>query len=72
MTKTYELGCVLVGNANRLLGKSATLKEKFVLGGTRFYDDTAITHYNHEYFDKIYETFARCTTPIRTCQAWRR
>src|ERR1700733_9634305 len=57
-TETYdELAmCVLVGNAKRLLGKSATLKEKFVLGCTRFYDDIAITHSNHKYFDKIYET----------------
>ena len=48
--------CVLADDAMRLLGKSATWKEKFVLGGARFYDDITITHSYHEYFDKIYET----------------
>ena len=35
---------------------SPAWKEKFVLGGARFYDDITITHSDHEYFDKIYET----------------
>jgi hypothetical protein len=48
--------CVLADDAKRLLGKSATWKEKFILGGARFYGDITITHSDHEYFDKTYET----------------
>lgn len=48
--------CVLADDAKRLLGKSATWKEEFVLGGARFYNDITITHSDHEYFDKICET----------------
>ena len=57
-TDTYDelVMCVLADDAKKLLGKSATWKERFVLGGARFYDDITITHSDHEYFDKIYET----------------
>ncbi len=48
--------CVLADDAKKLLGKGATWKERFVLGGARFYDDITITHSDYEYFDKIYET----------------
>lgn len=58
MSDNYDelVMCVLADDAKRLLGKSATWKEKFILGGARFYDDITITHSDHEYFDKIYET----------------
>ena len=57
-TDTYDelVMCVLADDAKKLLGKAATWKERFVLGGARFYDDITITHSDHEYFDKIYET----------------
>ena len=48
--------CILPLMQKRLLGKSATWKEKFLRDGARFYDDITITHSDHEYFDKIYET----------------
>lgn len=55
---TYDetVMCVLADDAKKLLGKSATWKEKFILGGAHFYDDITITHSDQEYFDKIYET----------------
>lgn len=48
--------CTLADDALKLLGKSASWREKFVLGGARFYDDITITHSDSEYFDKMYET----------------
>ena len=48
--------CVLADDALKILGKTASRKEKFVLGGAAFYDDITITHSDHEYFSKIYET----------------
>ena len=47
--------CVLADDAKRLLGRTATWREKFVLGGANFYDDITITHTDHDYFSKIYE-----------------
>lgn len=47
---------MLADDAKRLLGKAATWKEKFVLGGARFYDDVTITHSDSKYFQKHYET----------------
>lgn len=52
----YLVMAVLADDAKRLLGKTATWKEKFVLGGARFYDDITITHSDSKYFEKIYET----------------
>jgi hypothetical protein len=48
--------CVLADDALRLLGRTATWREKFVLGGASFYDDITITHCDTSYFSKIYET----------------
>ncbi|PTB66589.1 FAD/NAD(P)-binding domain-containing protein [Trichoderma citrinoviride] len=48
--------CVLADDALRILGKSATWREKLVLGGARFYDDLTVTHSDSEYFNKHYET----------------
>lgn len=58
--------CILADDALKLLGKTATYKEKFVLGGANFYDDITITHSDHEYFQKHYETHfseALCAEP---------
>lgn len=57
-TETYDelVMCVLADDAKRLLSKPATWKEKLIPGGARFYDDIAITHSDHEYFNEVYET----------------
>ena len=47
---------ILADDAKSLLGKTATWKEKFVLGGAYFYDDITITHSDSDYFDKVYQT----------------
>ena len=51
------------GNANleifhrlKILGRTATWKEKLVLGGAKFFDDITITHCDSVYFQKHYET----------------
>ena len=48
--------CVLADDALKVLGKSATWKERFVLGGAYFYDDITITHSDSDYFSKNFET----------------
>lgn len=58
--------CVLADDALRLLGKKATFRERFVLGGAKFYDDITVTHWDAEYFRKHYETTfdaSLCATP---------
>ena len=57
-TETFDelVMAVLADDAKKLLGKTATWKEKFVLGGAKFFDDITITHSDAEYFDKNYET----------------
>lgn len=57
-TETFDemVLAMLADDAKKLLGKSATWREKFVLGGARFYDDITITHSDHEYFQKHYQT----------------
>lgn len=47
---------VLADDAKKLLGNTATWKEKFVLGGARFFDDITITHSDAKYFQEHYET----------------
>ena len=48
--------CTLADDAKKLLGKTATWKEKFVLGGARFFDDVTITHSDSKYFETNFET----------------
>lgn len=48
--------CTLADDALRLLGKTATFRERFVLGGAKFYDDITVTHWDSDYFNKHYET----------------
>lgn len=48
--------CVLADDALRILGRTATKREKFVLGGAAFYDDITVTHSDKEYFTNHYET----------------
>lgn len=57
-TETYDelIMCVLADDAKKLLGKTANWKERFVLGGAKFFDDITITHSDADYFQKNYET----------------
>ncbi|KAI2855305.1 hypothetical protein CBS147321_1974 [Aspergillus niger] len=48
--------CVPADEAMKLLGRHATWREKYVLGGVRFYDDVTVTHSDAEYFNSIFET----------------
>lgn len=48
--------CVLADEALALLGKTATLRERLVLGGAAFYDDVTITHWDADYMTRHYET----------------
>ncbi|KAL3462839.1 hypothetical protein BJX64DRAFT_137042 [Aspergillus heterothallicus] len=43
----------------KLLGRHATWKERYVLGGVKFYDDVTITHSDADYFNSIFETRVR-------------
>lgn len=47
---------VLAGDAPCVLGKTASWKEKLVLGGAAFYDDITVTRTDKEYFEKQCET----------------
>jgi predicted NAD/FAD-binding protein len=51
-TETFDelVLCVLADDALKLFGKTATMKERFVLGGAKFYDDITITHSDSAYF----------------------
>lgn len=63
--------CVLADDALRLLGKKASVRERFVLGGARFYDDITVTHWDSEYFKKHYETTfdaSLCAMPKTSAQ----
>ena len=57
-TETYDnlVMCVLADDAKKLLGKTATWREKFVLGGAHFFDDITITHSDSKYFEENFET----------------
>ena len=47
--------CVLADQAKALLAATATWRERFVLGGAKFFDDITITHSDTSYFSKVYE-----------------
>lgn len=63
--------CTLADDALRILGESASLRERFVLSGARFYDDLAVTHHDHAYFNRHYETAFKddlCAQPANDAQ----
>ncbi|KAL8677932.1 MAG: hypothetical protein Q9186_005684 [Xanthomendoza sp. 1 TL-2023] len=67
-TETYDelVMCVLADDAKKLLGKTSTWKERFVLGGAKFFDDITVTHSDADYFRKNFETQYRdelCAKP---------
>ncbi|KAF2691616.1 FAD/NAD(P)-binding domain-containing protein [Lentithecium fluviatile CBS 122367] len=49
--------CVLADTAKRILGKSASMREKRVLGSAKFADDITVTHWDSNYMKKHYENF---------------
>lgn len=48
--------CTLADESLRILGSTATWRERFVLGGAAFYDDITVTHSDTDYFNRHYET----------------
>lgn len=63
--------CVLADDALRILGKQASLRERFVLGGAHFFDDITVTHWDSDYFRRHYETefdASLCATPRKESQ----
>ncbi|KAL5337612.1 hypothetical protein BJX70DRAFT_227391 [Aspergillus crustosus] len=48
--------CTPADESLKLRGKHATWKERWVLGGVKFFDDVTITHSDSKYFNKIFET----------------
>ncbi|KID75191.1 uncharacterized protein G6M90_00g057970 [Metarhizium brunneum] len=48
--------CTLADESLRILGKEASRRERFVMGGASFYDDVTVTHSDKAYFEKYYET----------------
>jgi len=51
--------CCLADTAKRILGRTASWKEKRVLGSAKFSDDITITHNDADYMKKHYENFYR-------------
>ncbi|KAI1141481.1 FAD/NAD(P)-binding domain-containing protein [Hypoxylon sp. FL0543] len=51
--------CCLADTAKKVLGRTATWKEKKVLGSAKFSDDITITHSDADYMKKHYENFYR-------------
>lgn len=47
--------CCPADEAKKLLDRHATWREKYVLGGVKFYNDITITHSDAEYFQRIFE-----------------
>ena len=57
-TETFDeiVLAILVDDAKSLLGKTATWREKFVLGSARFYHNITVAHFDHNYLQKMDET----------------
>ncbi|KAI9729665.1 MAG: hypothetical protein M1818_008418 [Claussenomyces sp. TS43310] len=51
--------CVLADTAKQLLAKTATFRERHVLGSAKFSDDVTITHSDSAYMRKHYDSFYR-------------
>ncbi|KAK8151796.1 hypothetical protein IWX90DRAFT_419307 [Phyllosticta citrichinensis] len=60
--------CTLISadTTKRLLGKTASLRERFVLGSAKFADDITITHNDADYMRKHYQTSYDPSTAVRT------
>ncbi|KAH8676166.1 hypothetical protein BX600DRAFT_494551 [Xylariales sp. PMI_506] len=59
--ETYDeiVLCCLADTAKKVLGRTASWKEKRILGSAKFSDDITITHNDAEYMKKHYENFYR-------------
>ncbi|RDW93616.1 putative flavin-containing amine oxidasedehydrogenase [Aspergillus mulundensis] len=51
--------CTPADESLRLLGRNANWKERWVLGGVKFFDDVTVTHTDATYFNSIFETRVR-------------
>ncbi|KAL8419994.1 hypothetical protein RB594_002954 [Gaeumannomyces avenae] len=63
--------CTLADDALRILGESASLRERLVLSDAKFYDDVTVTHHDHAYFNRQYETRFKndlCASPRNDAQ----
>ncbi|MCJ1403828.1 hypothetical protein MMC11_007051 [Xylographa trunciseda] len=49
--------CVLADTAKRVLGRTASYREKKVLGSAKFSDDITVTHSDSDYMKRHYENF---------------
>ena len=58
ITETFDemIMCVLADDALKILGKTSTWRERFVLGGAYFFNDITVTHSDSDYFASNYET----------------
>lgn len=58
VTETFDelVLCCPADESKKLLGAQATWREKYVLGGVKFFNDITITHSDSEYFQSIFES----------------
>lgn len=66
--ETYDelVLCCLADTAKKVLGKSASWREKKVLGSAKFSNDVTITHHDADYMKKHYENFYRHDLAVST------
>ncbi|KAK5086780.1 hypothetical protein LTS08_007193 [Lithohypha guttulata] len=58
--------CVLADTAKALLGRTASWRERKVLGAAKFSNDITITHTDSDYMKKHYENFYRSDLAVMT------
>lgn len=46
--------CIPADQAKKVLGKTITWKEKFLLGSVKYSNDVTVTHHDHLYMEKYY------------------
>ena len=67
--------CCLADTSKRVLGRTATWRERRVLGSAKFSDDITITHHDADYMKRHYENFYRDDLAVSTLngkdQTWR-
>lgn len=61
--------CCLTDTAKKVLGKTASWKERRVLGSAKFSNDITITHNDSTYMKKHYENFYRNDVAVKTLNA---
>lgn len=67
-TETFDemVLCCPADEAKKLLDRQATWRERYVLGGVKFFNDITITHSDSNYFQRIFEAqydSALCAQP---------